>query len=90
MSCGGAWHRSGTMLAQVSGMLMVSRMAISDVYTHGSSEICSDQTSMVFRSEASGVEVVVVMESMSVKTFWTRDLQTVKDFLDERLDWNLG
>ena len=72
-------------------MLMVSRMAISDVYTHGSSEKCSDQTSMVFRSEASGVEVVVVvMESMSDKTFWTRDLQTVKDFLDESLDWNLG
>ena len=42
---------------------------------------------MVFRSEASGVEVVVAFESMS---FWHEDLQTIQAFLKEQIDWNLG
>ena len=45
---------------------------------------------MVFRSEASGVEVVVAIESMSRQTFWSEDLQTIQDFLKEEIDRNLG
>ena len=45
---------------------------------------------MVFRSEASGVEVVVALESMSRESFWHEDLQTIQAFLKEEIEWNLG